>query len=214
MAVAFFDLDRTLLSVNSGTLWVRAEFKAGRITWSQMGKAAWWIFRYSLGDDDLTFAFEQAVASMEGLEEEVIVQRTHDWFTSQVQQHLRPGGAEALRRHREAGDTLVLATSGTLYAAREANAAFGLHDLVCTIPEVKDGRFTGRIASLAFAEHKLHRVREWAQAHGESLDEAWFYTDSASDLALLEAVGHPVVIAPDRKLAKIAAERGWPIEEW
>lgn len=214
MTAAFFDLDRTLISVNSGTLWVRSEFKAGRITLAQLGKVAWWIFRYSLGDDDLNFAFEQAVASMQGVEEEVILQRTHEWFVSQVQQHLRPGAAEALERHRQAGHTLVLATSGTLYAALEACAAFGLDHMVCTVPEVEDGRFTGAIASLAFAEHKLHRVREWAQEHGESLDDAWFYTDSASDLALLEAVGHPVVIAPDRKLAQIAAERGWPIEEW
>jgi HAD superfamily hydrolase (TIGR01490 family) len=171
--------------------------------------------RYSLGSGaGLEEVFAQAAATLAGEEEAVLRARTQAWFQADVSHRLRPGAARALARHRAAGDTLVLATSGSQYAAECALAAYGLDAAVATTFEVRDGRFTGRIAASALGAAKASRVEAWAREAGHDLAEATFYTDSATDLALLERVGRPVVVHPDRRLAVLAKKRGWTVEDW
>ncbi len=216
MALALFDLDWTLLDVNSGRLWVRAEWRAGRLRLREVAWASWWLARYSLGfASGLDAVFEAAVQGLEGQSEAELEARVEAWFQAEVRRHLRPGARAALSRHRERGDRLVIATSGTTYAARAAAAAFGLDAFVSTELEVDEGRlFTGRIATLAVGAGKRLAVEAWAEREGERLDDATFYTDSYTDLALLERVAHPVAVHPDRKLRRVARARGWPIAHW
>ncbi len=216
MPAALFDLDRTLLDCNSGRLWVAHEWRAGRIGVRDAAWAAWWLAKYSLGvSGDMVQVFETAVAAYAGEEESVIRERTATWFGAECASRLRPGARTALDQHRQNGDRLVLATSGTLYSALAALETFGLDDAVCTRMEVGDnGRFTGKVASLAYGDAKLDRAREWAEQTGESLEDAAFYTDSVTDAALLEVVGRPVVVNPDPRLARMAVQRGWPIVDW
>lgn len=213
--VAFFDLDRTLLDVNSGKLWLRHEWNEGNVGVYDAAWAVWWLGKYSLGlGDGLQDAYRQAVAMLEGQRERVIEDRTRAWFEEQVRHRLRPGAAEALERHREAGHRLVLATSSSPYASRAAVDAYDLDDYLCTVYEVRDGVFTGRVAEWAVGAAKAERVQEWADDQGVDLDACTFYTDSMTDLALLERVGEPVVVNPDRRLARHAAEQGWQIVDW
>src|ERR1700755_3661146 len=76
---------------------------------------------------------------------------------------------------------------------------------------VEDGVYTGEVAFYAFGPHKAEAMREMADQEGWDLADCYAYTDSASDLPMLEAVGHPVVVNPDRILARIARERGWEV---
>lgn len=215
MSVALFDLDRTLIDVNSGHLWVRHEWREGNIGVRQAAWAGWWLLRYRLGRvEGLDGVFEAAARAIAGESESALEARVERWFDQEVRRHLRPGGRAALERHREAGDRLVLATSGTLYAARAAAAAFGLDDVVCTELEVVDGVFTGQVGVLAVGRGKLDAVAAWAAREGVSLADCAFYSDSYTDVTLLEAVGTPVVVHPDGKLRRAAAERGWPVEDW
>ena len=81
--------------------------------------------------------------------------------------------------------------------------------------EVRDGRFTGRAAGpLCFGEGKLTHARQLSDALGERLEDAWFYTDSSSDLAVMDLVGHPVAVHPDPRLRRLAKKRGWPVADW
>lgn len=215
MGVALFDLDRTLLDINSGRSWAVTQWREGRIGVRDLLWAGWWLVRYELGHEDgLDQAMEAAARSVVGEREASLDARVRRWFDAEIRHHLRPGARAALDRHRERGDRLVLATSGSIYAARAAVAAFGLDEPVATTLEVVDGRFTGRLTILAMGEGKTRAVREWADRAGHDLSEATFYTDSTSDRTLLEAVGHPRVVAPDRSLARLAAARGWPVEDW
>ena len=77
-----------------------------------------------------------------------------------------------------------------------------------------EGLLTGRFVSLAFGSNKAARVREWAEAHGVSLSSCAFYSDSFADRTLLSEVGFPVCVNPDRRLRKLAALNGWPIQDW
>ena len=215
MGLALFDLDRTLIDVNSGSLWVSHEWKAGRLSALDVVWASWWLARYSLGwESGLERVFEVAAAGLEGVPEVEVADRVRDFFDRDVRHRLRPGGERALRLHRDAGDELVLATSGTQFAAQAAIDAYGLQTFVCTELEILQGVFTGRIKALAVGEAKLYRVEEWAEQRGHDLSEATFYSDSMTDVALLERVARPVVVNPDRRLRRHAQERGWPIEDW
>lgn len=213
--VVLFDLDRTLIDCNSGRLWVAAEWREGRISWTDVLWAGWWLGRYSLGlGGGLERAMEAAVGSVTGTEEAELDARVARWFEREVRHRLRPGAATALAEHRARGDRLVLATSGTWYAARAAALAYGLDDTVATRLEVRDGRLTGRLTELAVGAGKARAVEAWAAREGVELSRATFYTDSATDLALLERVGRPIVVNPDRALARVAADHGWPVLDW
>ena len=214
MALALFDLDRTLIDCNSGRLWVALEWREGNLSIWEAARGFGWLLRYSLGDHDMRHAFEGAVARLEGQSEAEIERRTADWFNDEVAHRIRPGARRALDWHRERGDRLVIATTSSPYAARSARRAFALDDYVSSEFEVREGLFTGRVSRSCLGEGKAVAVAQYAQQLGQSLEDAWFYTDSVSDRALLERVGHPVVVHPDRKLAVLAVEQGWPVEDW
>jgi HAD superfamily hydrolase (TIGR01490 family) len=213
--IALFDLDRTLLDCNSGRLWMQLELEAGNIGVGVAVWASWWLLRYHFGlGGGLDDVYATAVRGLQGMSEAELASRTKDWFTERVQHRLRPGGRVHLEAHRAAGDTLVLATSSSAYAAAAATAAFGLDAWISTRFEVEDGLFTGAIASSALGPHKADRASEWSESRGLSLAQAVFYTDSMTDHALLERVGEPVAVNPDRALRREALRRGWPVVDW
>eukprot|EP00276_Gloeochaete_wittrockiana_P007550 CAMPEP_0184646600 /NCGR_PEP_ID=MMETSP0308-20130426/3305_1 /TAXON_ID=38269 /ORGANISM="Gloeochaete witrockiana, Strain SAG 46.84" /LENGTH=407 /DNA_ID=CAMNT_0027076775 /DNA_START=1 /DNA_END=1224 /DNA_ORIENTATION=- len=212
--VVFFDLDRTLIDCNSANLWLVHEIRNGNVSVADAARGAYWLIKYRLGHGGAEKPYQDAVSRLTGQSEAELSARAQKWFMSRVIPRLRPGAAEAIRAHREAGDRLVLATSGTTYAADSAIQNFGLDDYVCTRFEVVDGRFTGKIASFAYGVAKAHRVQEWADENEVDLKESVFYTDSVTDLDLLEMVGYPVIVNPDGPLRRIARERNWPIVDW
>lgn len=214
MGAALFDLDRTLIDCNSARLWIAAEVRSGRMSYRDAAWGLWWWIAYSLGYGDIDDVYASAVATLAGMEERVLRDRTLDWFSTHVAHRVRPGAIEALRQHRAAGDRLVLATSSSSYAAEAAQQAFGLDEVLCTHFEVADGRFTGRIAASAFGDHKATRALEWSDQGGIPLSECVFYTDSVSDAALLEKVGRAVAVNPDPRLARLARSRHWETADW
>jgi putative phosphoserine phosphatase / 1-acylglycerol-3-phosphate O-acyltransferase len=216
LSLALFDLDRTLIDCNSGRLWMLHEWRARRIGLRDLAWGSYWLTRYGLGrEDGLDTAMEWAVSSVVGVPEVELDARVRAWFEREVRHRLRRRAREVLARHRDRGDRMVLASSGTLYAVRAAAEAYGFEEVVCTRLEVDGaGLLTGRLATLAVGRAKERAVRAWADEVGADLATATFYTDSASDLALLEAVQTPVAVNPDRALRRIAAARGWPVEDW
>jgi HAD superfamily hydrolase (TIGR01490 family) len=212
--LALFDLDHTLLDINSGTHWLWSEWRGGHIGPRTFLKGAWWIGRYALGDDTLDAALQSAAEVYRDLPEQEMAQRVEAWFRDEIAHHVRPGASEALRSHRERGDLCVLATTSSQWAADCAMKLLNLDDAASTVVEAHDGRLTGRIARSAYGRHKLTRCREWAEARGYDLRDATFYTDSYTDLPLLEQVGAPIVVHPDRRLRRAAQARGWQVVEW
>jgi len=213
--LALFDIDRTLIDVNSATSWVKHEWRGGRLdTWTA-ARGVYWVVRYNLGmAEGMEQIYRDAIRLIAGDREDDVAARTQRWFTEEIADHVRPGALEAIARHRAAGDRLVIATSSSAYAAAAAAAAWGFEDRVHTTFEVVDGVFTGEIAELAYGDHKADRVVEWASRNGVDLSTATFYTDSITDAKLLGLVGHPVAVNPDKPLATLAKERGWDVVDW
>lgn len=215
MPIAFFDLDRTLIAVNSGQLWVRYERKGGRIQLSQALRAGMWIFGYHLGFSRMEPILEEAIASLEGQGESELRDRTRHFYETEVRGTVRPGAARSLARHREQGDVLALLTSSSSYLSAEFQEQLGIPHACCNHFEVREGRFTGRpLGSLCFGAGKLAHARRLAAELGEDLRNASFYTDSYSDLPVMEEMGHPVAVNPDPSLARAARQRGWEVVDW
>ena len=216
MGIAFFDLDRTLISKNSASLWVKAELREGQISTWEAVRAGSWLLRYRLGFANMEDAVRRAISSLEGKEESLIRSRTFAFYDREIQDLYRPGAHAVLRQHREAGDQLVLLTSSSSYMSEKVSENLGLDAYLCTRFEVNEkGFYTGRPQEpLCFGIGKVHHAKDYAEKHGIQLEDCSFYTDSTADVALLHKVGHPVAVHPDPRLLREAKNHGWEVVDW
>jgi HAD superfamily hydrolase (TIGR01490 family) len=214
-AVAFFDLDGTLLTVNSGALWMKRERRVGRITRGQMAKALLYLLGYRFGLIDMERAMQKALQTIRGLPEETVRGWTREWFQQEVLRHVAPGSRAALDAHRQAGEDCVLLTSSSPYESEAACEHFGLDGFISTRYAVEGGLFTGGLVPPVCAgQGKVVWAERWAAEHGVDLAASAFYTDSITDLPMLLRVGRPRVVMPDPRLKREARRRGWAIEDW
>ncbi len=215
MALAFFDLDGTVISVNSASLWIRREYELGRIGASRLVEAALWFSLYRVGLTRMESALHRAAATLKGASEEQLAQETRQFWEERVKVSIRHGARRAVDRHRRRGDRIVLLTSSSPYISAPAVEDLGMDDFVCTRFQVHGGRLTGRILlPICYGPGKLQRARAYADQLDEDLGEATFYTDSMADRQVLEAVGHPVCVSPDPRLARLARRSGWLVQGW
>lgn len=215
MAIAFFDLDLTLLAANSGRLWIRRELALGQLSKRTAIQAAVWLAQYQLGLGGLTLV-SRAISTTEGMIEAELIARTASFYERQVRSLFRPGALEALRVHRAAGDRVVLLTASSHFLAERVAAELKLDAILCNRMEVNaKGILTGRtVGPICYGEGKLFHARAEAQRHKVQLEDCAFYTDSYSDVPVLEAVGTPVAVNPDPRLRRRAHQRGWRVVDW
>lgn len=214
-AIAFFDLDRTLIRTNSAMGWVRRELREGRLRALQALRGAFWIGLYQLGFDRMEDAIRSAASTLAGQREQDLRQRSLAFWEEELATAIRPGARAAIEAHRLRGHRLVLLTSSSPYLSEPAARALGLDAWLCNQFEVEGGTFTGRAEEpLCFGAGKVLHAKRLAADWGIPLDRCTFYTDSYSDVPLLEAVGEPVAVHPDQRLARLARRRGWPVVDW
>jgi len=209
-------MDRTLLAVETATLYVRYQQDIGEATWRDLLKATYWVGQYTLGILDAPRVAERVIGTIRGLPEAVMAARCDDWFTRYVEKHLTDGGREAVRRHQEAGDLCAIVTGASPYASWPLARRLRIPHVVSTVFEVDEaGVFTGLPEyPLCLGEGKVTRAERLAREQGFLLSDAIFYTDSVTDLPLLERVAERVIVNPDRRLRRVAEKRGWRIERW
>ena len=212
---AFFDLDGTLLTVNSGRLWMQRERREGRISAWQQAKALVYLLGYRFGLIDMHRVMGKALQTVKGLPEQTVREWTEAWYEAEVKPLAAPGAWAAIQKHREAGDLLVLLTSSSPYESAVALRHFGLDHALSTRYEVADGRFTGEvIVPMCYGHGKVEIAEAFAAEHELDLAASAFYSDSITDLPMLERVGAPRVVNPDPRLKRQAAKRGWPVLDW
>jgi HAD superfamily hydrolase (TIGR01490 family) len=216
MTIIFFDFDRTLLAQNSASLWIRYELRAGRIGVADALKASLWLSLYHLGLSQMEEAIRRMVRSQAGKSAKEIQERSLHFYRSELRPLFRPGARQAVQQHREAGDMLVLLTTTTHFVAEAVLEDLALDSMLCNRLEISDdGNLTGRVqGTLCFGRGKLELARAFVQERNQSLSGTTFYTDSSSDLPMLEAVGRPVAVNPDPRLRREAKHRGWEVVDW
>lgn len=214
--LALFDMDRTLLSRETASMYVRYQREIGEATTRDLLRTLGWVVKYTIGTLEMEKVAARALRTLEGVPEMVVAARCDDWFRRSVEQFVTDGGRLAVAAHRAAGDVCAIVTGASVYASRPLARLLDIPHLVSSVFEVDDrGIFTGRPElPLCFGTGKLERAERLAREVGLPLERAIFYTDSHSDLPLLEAVDEPVVVNPDPRLHRIATERGWRVVHW
>jgi HAD superfamily hydrolase (TIGR01490 family) len=212
---ALFDMDRTLVRVETASLYVRYEREIGEATvWDSL-QVAWWVLLYTFNLIDAPRVAVRALARLNGTPETALSSRCDDWFHKYVEKHICDAGRLAVERHRNQGDVIAIVTGASPYAARPVARALGIEHVLATNLELVDGIFTGRPEfPLCYGQGKVSRAMQLAQQQGFELSESTFYSDSITDLPLLEAVREAVAVNPDPKLEREAKCRGWRIERW
>ena len=216
MSVAFFDFDKTLIRKNSGALWLQHEVAHGNVSKLEALRAAWWLVQYSLGFADLDAAVRSAIRSIAGDREAEMRTRVHAWYAADVRHLYRPRARQRVRQHQDDGHRVVLLTSASNYVSEVVADELGLDGYLCNRFEVDEaGVYTGEpLGTLCFGPGKLTLAQDYLRGSGVDVSECWFYTDSMADVAMMEAVRHPVAVNPDPRLGRHARARGWAIEDW
>jgi HAD superfamily hydrolase (TIGR01490 family) len=216
-AAAFFDLDRTLLRRSSALALAPAFRRRGIISRRLMMKAALWQVLFMLrgaSHEAVRSAAEDGLVVLKGHTPEEMRELVADSMELVLRPLIYTQSLDLVERHRSRGEPVYI-VSATLQEIVQAIADdLGFDGALGTVCEVVDGKYTGKAVRALHAQAKADCIRSLAESKDWDLAVSTAYSDSHTDLPFLEAVGHPVVVNPDRKLRQIATERGWPIEEF
>ena len=214
---AFFDLDKTVIAKSSALAFGRPFYRDGLITRRDVVKAAYAQLSFKMGkaDDPQIARIRDYMATLcKGWSVEQVNQIVRETLDELINPYIYAEAAALIEEHQRAGRDVVLVSASGEEMVRPIGALLGIHDVIATRMVVKDGRYAGEVEFFAAGVNKLNAVRSLADQRGYDLADCYAYSDSTSDLPLLEAVGHPSAVNPGRTLRKIATDRGWPTLEF
>jgi HAD superfamily hydrolase (TIGR01490 family) len=212
---AFFDVDHTLLEVNSGRKWVEHLWKLKKISVQDALKSVWWLAQYRLSLLDYEAVTEEVVRGYRGQSVSELLDEVGGWFEAEIRPWICAESFERVQWHRSRGHVTVMLTSGPEFSTAPLQELLEIDHLLCTEIEVEEGVLTGRYFPPAcYGEGKLRAAQALAAREDVDLQRSYFYTDSYSDLPTLERVGHPRVVNPDPRLRRHAQSTGWGWETW
>jgi HAD superfamily hydrolase (TIGR01490 family) len=214
MIAALFDMDHTLLRVDTAMSWTKFLYRRGELPRAMLAKAIYWSTLYKLAVLDMETVFTKLCMDLEGDSEAEMIAKCAVWYREHVAPHVAPAARVAVEHHRQAGHTIVLATGSTVYAAKPVAAGVGIEHVLSSELEVVGGAFTGKPSALCFGRHKVTLAEQWAASHGIDLSRSYFYSDSYNDLPMLARVGTAIAVNPDARLRRHAKKNGWPIQRW
>jgi HAD superfamily hydrolase (TIGR01490 family) len=211
---AFFDLDKTVIAKSSTLAYAKPFYRGGLINRRTVLRSAYAQFVFLAGGADhdqieRMRAYLSAMCTGWDVQQvkDIVAETLHDLIDPMVYAE----AAELIEDHHEAGrDVVIVSTSGA-EVVEPIGEMLGADQVVATQMEIVDGRYTGEIGSYVYGPAKAEAVRRLAVSEGYDLARSFAYSDSVTDLPMLEAVGHPCAVNPDRALRKAAIERGWPV---
>ena len=216
-AAAFFDLDKTVIAKSSTLAFGRPFYKGGLVNRRAVLKSSFAQFVFLLqGADadsmDRMRDYLKALCAGWPVDQvnAIVAETLHELIDPMVY-------AEAVQlfdEHRAAGRDVVIVSSSGEEVVGPIGQMLGVDLVIATRMVVHEGRYTGEIAFYAYGEGKAVAIRELAGQRGYDLTQCWAYSDSCTDRPMLELVGHPVVVNPDKALRRHAAEVGWPLREF
>ena len=217
MNLALFDLDHTLIPMDSDFEWGQFTVRLGWRDEASFGQANQVFYeQYKAGTLDIAeyIRFATAAIREHGMEKSIAAHARY--MSDVVQKNIKSQAVELVRKHQVAGDEVVIVTATNEFVTRPIADAFGVSQLIA-IELARDahGAPTGEIQGVpSFREGKVARVEQWLAQRGAtwaSVARSTFYSDSINDLPLLEKVTHPVATNPDDRLRAVAEARGWPL---
>ena len=213
-AAAFFDLDKTILAKSSSFAFARPFYREGLIGRSDVIRSAYAQFVYlaSGADHDQMETMREYMSKLvTGWDAEKVQTIVAETLDDIVDPMVYEEAVELIAEHKAAGrDVIIISSSGT-DIVEPIGARLGVDLAIGTQVAIVDGEYTGEILFYAYGQGKADAMRSLAQERGYDLADSYSYSDSHTDLPMLDIVGHPVAVNPDSELRRIAAEREWPI---
>ena len=215
MQGAFFDLDKTVIAKAALMAFGRPLHDAGYISrWlvlrSLYGQV---VFRYFGADEArMKKMRETSLRLAKGWDQAKVMALVRETLTEVIEPIVYEEALDLIDSHRAAGHRVFIVSASPAEIVGPLAQYLGVEDTISTRAQIdSDGRYTGEVEFYAYGSYKAEAVRELAITEDLDLAESFAYSDSITDLPMLEAVGHPVVVNPDRELRRIAVERGWEI---
>jgi HAD superfamily hydrolase (TIGR01490 family) len=213
--VAFFDLDNTILKINSGEAFLRRAYKNGLLSNWKLMNAFGLVLLYKLKlINPLTI-----IENLNGWLAKSPVNDIENLCNEIVEKDLipavRPEIINEIKMHREQGANLVILSSVMDSICLRMAKHLKMHSVICSEMEIVHQHYNGRpLGKFCFRDEKLNRLNQYLLNNNYASEDSFYYADSIDDLPVLQSVGHPVCINPDKSLEKIAKERNWIIHTW
>jgi HAD superfamily hydrolase (TIGR01490 family) len=213
-AAAFFDLDKTIIAKSSTLAFGKPFFQGGLINRRTVLRSAYAQFVFALqgaDEDQMDRMRDYLTAMCTGWD----VQQIRDIVNETLHEIIDPlvydEAVELIGAHKAAGRDVVIISSSGEEVVRPIGEMVGADHVIATRMDVEDGKYTGAIDFYAYGPNKADGLRSFAEEQGYNLAACYAYSDSITDIPMLEAVGHPFAVNPDKALRRAAIEREWPI---
>jgi len=214
---AFFDLDRTLIQRSSALALAPAFRARGLISRQDLVRSIFWQLLFAArgaGAKRVRVAAEDGMRILEGFSVDEMRQLVGDEMETVLRPLVYADSLRLVQQHRERGERVYVVSATLQEIVDHIAADLGFDGAIGSTCEIVGGVYTGKTLRAAHGGGKADALRELAAAEDIDLSASTAYSDSHTDLPFLEAVGHPVAVNSDRKLRRIARERGWPSIEF
>jgi HAD superfamily hydrolase (TIGR01490 family) len=212
---AFFDLDKTIIAKSSTLAFSKSFYQGGLINRRAVLRSAYAQFVYLVGGadhDQMERMREYLSGLVTGWDVQVVKDIVAETLHTIVDPIVYDEAVTLIEEHHLAGREVVVVSSSGVEVVEPIGDMLGADRVIATRMVVgDDGKYTGEIDFYAYGENKADAIRELAEDKGYDLSRSYAYTDSATDLPMLDAVGHPYAVNPDRALRRAAADHGWPV---
>ena len=217
MEAAFFDLDKTIVARSSPLALGRSFYKEGLISRSFMLKSLYAQLMFHLmgaTEDKMERMRTEAAKLTAGWDPERVREVVEQVLEDVITPLIYVEAMELMAEHRAAGRAICIVSSSPEEIVEPFARLLRIDHWIATKPEVVDGRYTGELEFYAYGPHKARAIEELAARESLDLEGSFAYTDSITDVPMLESVGRPVAVNPDKELRRLALERGWRIEQF
>ena len=218
MEAAFFDLDKTIISRSSSLALGRPLYRAGIVSRGQLMRGAYAQLVYLLigADESRMEKLKEGMLQLtKGWDRAQVERLVHDVMLEVIDPFVYQEALDLIAEHQAAGRRIYIVSSSPEEVVRPLARHFGVSGVIATRAQVgEDNRYTGELEFYAFGEQKAEAIRALAERARVNLERSFAYSDSVTDVPMLEAVGHPVAVNPDRDLRHIDEDRDWEIRNF
>ena len=218
MEAAFFDLDKTVIARASMVAFGRPFYRHGLISRRLLLRGLWGQLVYlHVGADEARLARmrESVLALTQGWQQTQVRRIVREALSEVVTPIIYAEALELIDQHRAAGRRVFIVSASPEEIVQPLAEHLGVDEAIASRAQLDDdGCYTGQMEFYAYGPHKAEAMRDVAGREGIDMAASWAYSDSATDLPMLEVVGHPVAVNPDRDLLRVARERDWDVEHF
>ena len=212
---AFFDFDGTVIHGYSATTYLREQIKRGDIGPRQLRSLANTMIQFGLGNISFSAMLTLASQFLAGVDEAEYLEFAETLYTKHIAKLIYPESHALVEAHLKKGHTVALISAATPYQLIPAARELGIEHLRCSKLEIVDGKFTGEVLKpTCYGMGKVYAAEKLALEYKADMSESFFYSDSDEDIQLLEYVGKPRPLNPNKRLRRIARGRGWPVQDF